>query len=156
MQELEQTRAYQANQIRERSAMQQWTIFRQAIMSRNTREHDDQADTNANHLNNKYHDKYQKEHQGSGCLIVTATFGSPLASEVQLVRDYRDGTIRQSYTGSQFFMGFNAWYYSFSPAVADYIATHPLVKSVMQVCLVPLLDDRAPVPEPPCGAGVQP
>ena len=82
----------------------------------------------------------QQENKGHLCLIVTATFGSPLASEVQLVRDYRDGTIQQSYTGSQFFMGFNAWYYSFSPAVADYIATHPLVKSVMQVCLVPLLE----------------
>lgn len=83
---------------------------------------------------------YEKEHAGHGCLIVTAAFGSPLAGEVQLVRDYRDGTIRQSYTGSQFFTGFNAWYYAFSPSAADYIATHPLVKSVMQVCLVPLLE----------------
>jgi hypothetical protein len=92
-----------------------------------------------------YEKAYNKERAGqrsssSGCLIVTATFGSPLASEVQLVRDYRDGTIRQSYSGSQFFLGFNAWYYSFSPAVAGYIATHPLVKSVMRVCLVPLLE----------------
>jgi len=95
----------------------------------------------------KYNEAYAAEHSGkqsvtSGhlCLIVTATFGSPLASEVQLVREYRDGTVRQSYTGSQFFTGFNAWYYSFSPAVASYIATHPLVKSVMRVCLVPLLE----------------
>jgi hypothetical protein len=100
---------------------------------------EDQADTNANNLNNKFQTEYSREHHG-GCLIVTATFGSPLASEVQLVRDYRDGTIRQSYTGSQFFMGFNAWYYLFSPSVADYIAAHPLVKSVMRVCLVPLLE----------------
>lgn len=87
---------------------------------------------------------YAKEHEeeessGSGCLIVTATFGSPLASEVRLVRDYRDGSIRQSYSGSRFFMGFNAWYYTFSPAVSGYIATHPVAKSVMQICLVPLL-----------------
>jgi hypothetical protein len=79
------------------------------------------------------------ERMNTGCLIVTATYGSPLSSEVQLVRDYRDGTIRQSYAGSRFFAGFNAWYYTFSPAVSGYIATHPLVKSVMQVCLVPLL-----------------
>ena len=51
----------------------------------------------------KYNEAYAAEHSGqqsvtSGhlCLIVTATFGSPLASEVQLVRDYRDGTIRQA------------------------------------------------------------
>jgi len=75
----------------------------------------------------------------SGCLIATATYGSPQAGEVQLVRDYRDGMIRTSYGGSRFVEGFNIWYYSFSPAVAGYIENHPLVKSVMQVCLVPLL-----------------
>lgn len=75
----------------------------------------------------------------SGCLIATATYGSPQASEVQLVRDYRDGMIRSSYAGSRFLEGFNIWYYSFSPAVAGYIENHPLVKSVMQVCLIPLL-----------------
>jgi hypothetical protein len=76
----------------------------------------------------------------SGCLIVTATYGSPMAAEVQLVREYRDGTFRQSYTGSRFVEGFNIWYYSFSPSVAGYIESHPLVRSVMQVCLIPLLD----------------
>ena len=80
------------------------------------------------------------ENSGLGCLIVTATYGSPLASEVQLVRDYRDGTLRQSYAGSRFFTGFNAWYYSFSPAVAGYIAQSPLAKTIMQVYLVPLLE----------------
>jgi len=75
----------------------------------------------------------------SGCLIATATYGSPQAGEVQLVRDYRDGMIRTSYAGSRFVEGFNIWYYSFSPAVAEYIENHPLVKSVMQVCLIPLL-----------------
>jgi positive regulator of sigma E activity len=83
---------------------------------------------------------FEDDRSTFGCLIVTAAYGSPLASEVQLVRDYRDGTIRQSYTGSQFFLGFNAWYYSFSPAVAGYIATSPLAKSIMQVYLVPLLE----------------
>ena len=82
-----------------------------------------------------------KERNNAGsCLIVTATYGSPLSSEVQLVRDYRDVTIKHSYSGSQFVMGFNAWYYTFSPAVASYISTHPLVKSGMQVGLVPLLE----------------
>ena len=91
----------------------------------------------------EYEEAYEKEtgrkSATPGCLIATATFGSPQASEVQMVRDYRDGTIRQSYTGSQFFIGFNAWYYSFSPAVASYISTHPMAKSVMQIRLVPLL-----------------
>jgi hypothetical protein len=139
MKELEQTRAYEANQKSGKDPNAAMDYLQASDNVEKYERAEDQADTNANNLNNKFHDEYSKENHG-GCLIVTATFGSPLASEVQLVRDYRDGTIRQSYTGSQFFMGFNAWYYLFSPAVADYIATHPLVKSVMQVCLVPLLE----------------
>jgi len=75
-----------------------------------------------------------------GCLIVTATFGSPLASEVQLVRNFRDDSIAKSYTGSRFMPGFNAWYYSFSPQVSMYIREHPVVKPVMQVLITPVLD----------------
>jgi hypothetical protein len=77
---------------------------------------------------------------GGGCLIVTATFGSPLAAEVQLVRGFRDNSITKSYTGSRFMPGFNAWYYSFSPQVADYIRGHPIVKPAMQVLITPILE----------------
>lgn len=79
------------------------------------------------------------EEQENKCLIVTATFGSPLASEVQLVRSFRDDSIRKSYTGSRFMPGFNAWYYSFSPQVSTYISEHPFIKPAMQVIISPLL-----------------
>lgn len=78
--------------------------------------------------------------QDHGCLIVTATFGSPLASEVQLVRSFRDESIVKSYTGSRFMPGFNAWYYSFSPQVSTYINEHPVTKPVMQVLITPILE----------------
>jgi len=74
-----------------------------------------------------------------GCLIVTATFGSPLASEVKLVRSFRDDSLKQSYSGSRFIPGFNAWYYSFSPQVSTYINDHPYTKPAMQVILAPFL-----------------
>ncbi|PKL65176.1 MAG: hypothetical protein CVV32_04060 [Methanomicrobiales archaeon HGW-Methanomicrobiales-3] len=77
--------------------------------------------------------------QDYGCLIVTATFGSPLASEVQLVRSFRDDSIVKSYTGSRFMPGFNAWYYSFSPQVSTYINEHPVTKPVMRVLITPIL-----------------
>jgi hypothetical protein len=103
----------------------------------------DLASLNQQNSQNRYEEAYEAEtgrrSATSLCLIATATFGSPQAREVQLVRDYRDVTIRQSYSGSQFVIGFNAWYYSFSPAVASYISTHPIAKSVMQICLIPLL-----------------
>jgi hypothetical protein len=83
--------------------------------------------------------KYKSENSGK-CLIVTATFGSPLASEVQLVRSFRDDSIAKSYTGSRFMPGFNAWYYSFSPQVSGYINEHPIVRPAMQVLITPILE----------------
>jgi len=84
--------------------------------------------------------KGRAEASGSyGCLIVTATFGSPLASEVQLVRSFRDDSIVKSYAGSRFMPGFNAWYYSFSPQVSAYIDEHPVVKPAMQLLIMPIL-----------------
>jgi len=81
----------------------------------------------------------KSEASGKGCLIVTATFGSPMAGEVQLVREFRDGSIVQSYTGSRFMPGFNAWYYSFSPRVSVYINEHPQIKPFMQAFVAPTL-----------------
>ncbi len=83
--------------------------------------------------------KSGKQNVDNGCLIVTATFGSPLSSEVQLVRSFRDDSIVKSYTGSRFMPGFNAWYYSFSPQVSKYINEHPVMKPAMQVLITPIL-----------------
>ncbi|HII99358.1 MAG TPA: hypothetical protein HA272_08960 [Methanoregula sp.] len=76
---------------------------------------------------------------GSNCLIVTATFGSPMADEVQLVRDFRDNTMQQDYLGSRYVTALNAMYYSFSPFVARAIDQNPSVKPVMRLILAPLL-----------------
>jgi hypothetical protein len=81
----------------------------------------------------------QRLASGSDCLIVTATFGSPIATEVQLVRDFRDDTIRKSYMGSRYVTALNAIYYSFSPAVARTIDENPSVKPAMRVVLAPLI-----------------
>lgn len=75
----------------------------------------------------------------SDCLIVTATFGSPMATEVQLVRDFRDDTVKRDYLGSRYVTALNAIYYSFSPAVARFIDTNPSVKPAMRIILAPLL-----------------
>lgn len=74
-----------------------------------------------------------------GCLIATATFGSELAPEVQLLRDFRDNLILRTAAGSGFMVAFNAWYYSFSPAVAGYLYAHPIERTVMKGVLYPLI-----------------
>jgi hypothetical protein len=41
--------------------------------------------------------------------------------------------------GSSFMLAFNAWYYSFSPPVANYIANHGIARTVMQGLLYPMI-----------------
>jgi hypothetical protein len=77
--------------------------------------------------------------QGGGCLIATATFGSELASQVQQLRELRDNTVLQTEAGTLFMTGFNHFYYSFSPAVADYEREHPVFKEAVKLTLTPLL-----------------
>ena len=62
----------------------------------------------------------QQQSKGGGCLIATAAFGSEIAPQVQFLRELRDNTVLQTESGTSFMTGFNQFYYSFSPAVADY------------------------------------
>ena len=77
--------------------------------------------------------------EGGGCLIATAAFGSEMAPQVQLLREIRDNTILQTESGSAFMTGFNQFYYSFSPAIADYERENPAFKETVKLTLTPLL-----------------
>ena len=77
--------------------------------------------------------------EGGGCLIATAAFGSELAPQVQFLREIRDNTVLQTESGSAFMAGFNQFYYSFSPAVADYERENPSFKEAVKLTLTPLL-----------------
>ena len=79
-----------------------------------------------------------KEKKG-GCLIATAAFGSEMAPQVQLLREIRDNTVLQTESGSAFMTGFNQFYYSFSPAIADYERENPAFKEAVKLMLTPLL-----------------
>jgi len=77
--------------------------------------------------------------QPPGCIIATATYGSELSPEVQFLRGFRDGTVMSTFAGSEFMKVFNAWYYSFSPYVADFISNQPLLKEAIRIILYPLI-----------------
>ena len=77
--------------------------------------------------------------EGGGCLIATAAFGSELSPQVQFLREIRDNTVLQTESGSTFMTGFNQFYYSFSPAVADYERENPAFKEAVKITLTPLL-----------------
>jgi peptidyl-prolyl cis-trans isomerase B (cyclophilin B) len=74
-----------------------------------------------------------------GCLIATATYGSELAPQVQLLREIRDNTVLQTQSGTSFMTAFNQFYYSFSPVIADYERENPAFKETVKLTLTPLL-----------------
>ena len=74
-----------------------------------------------------------------GCLIATASYGSELAPQVQQLRELRDNVVLQTETGASFMTSFNQFYYSFSPAIADYERENPAFKEVVKLTLTPLL-----------------
>ena len=80
---------------------------------------------------------------GGGCLIATAAFGSEMAPQVQFLREIRDGTVLQTQSGSTFMTGFNQFYYSFSPAIADYERENPAFKEAVKIAITPMLTSLA-------------
>ena len=77
--------------------------------------------------------------EGGGCLIATATFGSEMSSQVQMLREIRDSQILKTQSGSMFLIGFNQFYYIFSPTIADWERQSPVFKEAVKISISPLL-----------------
>lgn len=76
---------------------------------------------------------------GGGCLIATATFGSEMSPQVQQLREIRDNIVLQTESGTSFMSGFNEFYYSFSPTVADWERENPTFKELVKATITPML-----------------
>nr|ABZ06931.1 hypothetical protein ALOHA_HF4000ANIW93I24ctg1g5 [uncultured marine crenarchaeote HF4000_ANIW93I24] len=85
----------------------------------------------------------EQQQKGGGCLIATAAFGSEMAPQVQFLREIRDNTVLQTQSGSAFMTGFNQFYYSFSPTIADYERENPAFKETVKIAITPLLTSLA-------------
>ena len=77
--------------------------------------------------------------EGGGCLIATAAYGSEMAPQVQFLREIRDNKVMSTESGASFMAGFNQFYYSFSPVIADYERENPLFKEAVKIGLTPML-----------------
>jgi len=55
------------------------------------------------------------------------------------LRNFRDGLVLSTKAGSAFMVVFNAWYYSFSPSVAQFIASNDPIRAPIRVLIYPLL-----------------
>jgi hypothetical protein len=83
--------------------------------------------------------KWVSRNTGECCYIATATYGSALSPEVQLLRNFRDRDVLQTYAGGEGMKVFNLIYYSFSPQVAHTISTNENLRTVMRYLLYPLI-----------------
>jgi PKD repeat protein len=68
-----------------------------------------------------------------GCFIATAAYGTPMAEEIQILREFRDEYLLTNSLG-QALVGL---YYRVSPPIAEFITEHPSLKPIVRVGLLP-------------------
>jgi hypothetical protein len=71
----------------------------------------------------------------SRCFIATATYGTPMAEEIQVLRNFRDLSLDAHLLGQKLV----ALYYRLSPEIAKKIAGHQSRRRVMRVVLDPVI-----------------
>jgi hypothetical protein len=67
------------------------------------------------------------------CCAATAAYGSPMAEEIQILREFRDGYLLTNPLGQ----ALTDLYYRVSPPIAEFITEHPSLKPVARVGLAP-------------------
>jgi hypothetical protein len=66
------------------------------------------------------------------CSIATTAYGTPTAEQINVLREFRDEALLESTAGSRFI----ALYYRLSPPIADFIASHDLLRILIRELLV--------------------
>jgi alpha-tubulin suppressor-like RCC1 family protein len=67
------------------------------------------------------------------CFIATAAYGTPMAGEIEILRQFRDEYLLTNPLGK----ALAGLYYRFSPPIAEFITEHPSLKAIVRVGLVP-------------------
>jgi len=70
-----------------------------------------------------------------GCFIATAAYGTPIAQEIQILREFRDKYLLTNPFGQALV----DIYYTISPPIAEFITEHPRLKPIVRATLVPVI-----------------
>lgn len=69
------------------------------------------------------------------CFIATAAYGTPMAAQIDVLREFRDAYLLDNTVGSAFVDS----YYRLSPPVADAVASSPALAAAVRLVLLPVL-----------------
>ncbi|MFP6581410.1 MAG: CFI-box-CTERM domain-containing protein [Candidatus Hydrogenedentota bacterium] len=72
---------------------------------------------------------------GSVCFIATAAYGTPLAGEITVLREFRDARLLNNGVGTAFV----DTYYRLSPPLAGIVSRYPAVANLVRTALAPLI-----------------
>jgi uncharacterized repeat protein (TIGR02543 family) len=84
-------------------------------------------------MDNSYSIRADFSGAGLRCFIATAAYGTPMAEEVQTLRDFRDEYLLTNPIGQALV----SLYYNLSPPMAEFITEHPSLKPIVRAGLVP-------------------
>ena len=70
---------------------------------------------------------------GGGCFIATAAYSTPMAEEIQILREFRDDYLLANPLGQALV----DLYYRVSPPIAEFITEHPSLKPIVRAGLLP-------------------
>ena len=70
-----------------------------------------------------------------GCFIATAAYGSRMAHEVVMLRNFRDNVLLQTSVGRSLVK----FYYEISPPLANYIRSNKILKALTRLALTPVI-----------------
>lgn len=75
------------------------------------------------------------DRDNGGCFIATAAFGSVMEPHVTILRKFRDKFLMRNRLGNTFIK----MYYTYSPALADFIAAHDRLRAIVRLSLIPVV-----------------
>lgn len=83
----------------------------------------------------KFRDKMEKEERSKACFIATAAYGTPFAKEIDVLRDWRDKSLKTNFLGKAFVN----IYYTLSPPIARFIARRKGLRKIVRLVLKPVV-----------------